>query len=60
MLTRAARTHVLEIALTREESAGGGRAAMLPARVGHKGILRVEHPPLSARDRVRLESTLAR
>jgi malate/lactate dehydrogenase len=59
MVTRAARTHVLEVALTRDESAGG-RAAMLPARVGPRGILRLEQPPLSARDRVRLESTLAR
>ena len=59
MLTRAARTHVLEVALTREEAVGG-RAAMLPARVGPRGILRIEPPPLSARDRVRLDSTLAR
>jgi malate dehydrogenase len=57
MLTRAPRTHVLEVALTREES--GGRAAMLPARLGPHGILRVESTALSARDRVRLESTLA-
>jgi malate dehydrogenase len=59
MLTRAARTHVLEVALTREEAVGG-RAAMLPARVGPRGILRIEPAPLSARDRVRLDSTLAR
>jgi malate dehydrogenase len=59
MLTRAARTHVLEVALSRDESPGG-RAAMLPARVGPGGILRLEPLPLSARDRVRLESTLAR
>jgi malate dehydrogenase len=59
MLSRAARTHVLEVALSRDESLGG-RAAMLPARVGPKGILRLEPLPLSARDRVRLESTLAR
>jgi malate dehydrogenase len=59
MLTRAARTHVLEVALTRDEAAGG-RPAMLPARVGPRGILRLESAPLSARDRVRLDSTLAR
>ena len=59
MLTRAPRTHVVEVALTREEAVGG-RAAMLPARFGPRGILRVESLPLSARDRVRLDSTLAR
>lgn len=59
MLTRAARTHVLEVALTRDEGTGR-RAAMLPARVGPRGILRIEPAPLSARDRVRLDSTLAR
>lgn len=59
MLTRAARTHVLEVALTRDEAVSG-RAAMLPARVGPRGILRIEPAPLSARDRVRLDSTLAR
>ena len=59
MLTRAARTHVLEVALTRDEAAGG-HAAMLPARVGPRGIVRLEPAPLSARDRVRLDSALAR
>ena len=58
-LTRAARTHVVEVALTRDEAAGG-QPAMLPARVGPRGILRLESAPLSARDRVRLDSTLAR
>jgi hypothetical protein len=47
------------VALTRDEAAGG-QAAMLPARVGPHGILRIEPAPLSARDRVRLDSTLAR
>jgi malate dehydrogenase len=59
MLTRAPAAHVLEVALTRDEG-GGGRAAMLPARVGPSGLVRIERPPLSSRDRVRLESTLAR
>ena len=59
MATRAPRAHVLEVALTREESAGG-RAAMLPARVGPRGVVRLESPPLSTRDRVRLDSALAR
>jgi len=59
MLTRAPRIHVLEVAVPREGSAGG-HAAMLPARVGPRGITRLEPPPLSVRDRVRLESALAR
>jgi malate/lactate dehydrogenase len=59
MVTRAPRTHALQIAFAR----GGrtsGRSAMLPARVHPPGILRVEPPPLSSRDRVRLETALAR
>jgi malate/lactate dehydrogenase len=59
MLTRDAATHVVDVALTRDEGSGG-QAAMLPARVGPSGIVHVERPPLSSRDRVRLESTLAR
>jgi malate/lactate dehydrogenase len=58
MITRAPTTHVLEVALTRDEHAGAS-AAMLPARVCPSGLLRVDRPPLSSRDRVRLESTLA-
>ena len=59
MLTRMPATYVLQAALTKDESAGG-RAAILPARVGPAGIFQVERPPLSSRDRVRLETTLAR
>lgn len=58
MVTSAPATHVLEIAQTRNEG-GSGQPVMLPARVGPAGIVRVEPPPLSARDRVRLESALA-
>jgi len=32
----------------------------LPARVGPSGLVGIERPPLSSRDRVRLDSTLAR
>lgn len=59
MLTSATTTHVLEVALPRTETAAG-HAAMLPARVGPHGIVRVDAPALSSRDRVRLESALAR
>jgi malate dehydrogenase len=58
-ILRSPATHVLEIALTRDEG-GAGRAAMLPARVGPSGLVGIERPPLSSRDRVRLDSTLAR
>jgi malate dehydrogenase len=58
-ILRSPASHVLEIALTRDEG-GTGRAAMLPARVGPSGLVRIERPPLSSRDRVRLDSTLAR
>ena len=36
----------------------GGRAAMLPARVHRRGILRMETPSLSARERTRLETAI--
>ena len=59
MITRAPRTHVLQVAVARGPAAPG-QSAMLPARVHAQGILRVEPPPLSSRDRVRLETALAR
>jgi len=59
MLTRAPRLHALQLALSRAEGPST-RSAMLPARVGPLGILRVEPPPLSSRDRVRLDTALAR
>jgi malate dehydrogenase len=59
MVTRAPRAHVLQVAVARGPSAPG-QSAMLPARLHPQGILRVEPPPLSSRDRVRLETALAR
>jgi hypothetical protein len=59
MATRAPRPCVVEVALSRAESAGG-RAAMLPVRLGPRGIVDLLSPPLSTRDRVRLDSALAR
>lgn len=59
MITRAPRAHVLQVAVVRGPALPG-RSAMLPARLCPQGILRVEPPPLSSRDRVRLETALAR
>lgn len=59
MVTRAPRAHALQVAVAVGPSAPG-RSAMLPARVHPQGILRMEAPPLSSRDRVRLETALAR
>ena len=59
MLTRAPRTHILQVVLPRDERASA-QSAMLPARVEPRGIRRVESPPLSSRDRVRLDTALAR
>jgi len=59
MLTRAPRTHILQVVLPRDERASS-QSAMLPARVEPRGIRRVESPPLSSRDRVRLDTALAR
>jgi len=59
MVTRAPRTHALQVALSRAEGPSA-RSAILPARVALHGILRVEPPPLSSRDRVRLDTALAR
>jgi malate dehydrogenase len=59
MLTRAPRTHILQVVLPKDERASG-QSAMLPARVEPRGIRRVESPPLSSRDRVRLDTALAR
>ena len=59
MLVRAPRVHVAQVALTREEGPSRG-SAILPVRVDASGIRRVEPPSLSSRDRVRLDTVLAR
>lgn len=59
MFTRAPRLHIAQVAITREEGPSAG-SAMLPVRVGKGGITRVVPPPLSARDRVRLDTVLTR
>ena len=58
MLSRAPRTHILQVVLPRDERVSG-QSAMLPARVEARGIRRVESPPLSSRDRVRLDTALS-
>jgi malate/lactate dehydrogenase len=58
-ITRAPRAHVLQVAVARGPALPG-KSAMLPARMCPQGILRVEPTPLSSRDRVRLETALAR
>lgn len=66
MLTRSPRTHALLVAGASVEAtlqgrlSSRGRTAMLPARVHRHGILRIETPSLSGRERTRLETTLAR
>jgi malate dehydrogenase len=57
--SRAPRLHVLDVALVRGET-GPGRPAMLPARVGPGGLEEVTVPVLPSRDRVRLDTVLAR
>lgn len=59
VVTRSPRTHALEVALVRGDT-GLGRPAILPARVGPAGLVRVEVPALPGRDRVRLDTVLAR
>lgn len=58
MTSRTPRTHILDVVVPREASPGGS-AAMLPVRLSPRGVDRIEAPPLSARDRVRLETALA-
>jgi malate dehydrogenase len=58
MLSRSPRTHILQVVLPRDERVSG-QSAMLPARVEPRGIRRVETPPLSSRDRVRLDTALS-
>jgi malate/lactate dehydrogenase len=59
MLTRAPHAHVVQVVPARDEHTSG-QSAMLPARFEPRGIRRVETLPLSSRDRVRLDTALAR
>ena len=56
-LTRAPRVHAATVAVTREEGSPG-LSAMMPVTLGPAGIATLVPPALSARDRVRLETTM--
>lgn len=56
-LTRASRVHTALVAVTREEGLPG-RSAMMPVTLGSNGIAALVPPALSARDRVRFETTM--
>lgn len=56
-LTRTPRVHTALVAVTREEGLPG-RSAMMPVTLGPNGIAALVPPALSARDRVRFETTM--
>jgi malate dehydrogenase len=56
-LTRSPRTHAALVAVTRDEGLPG-RSAMMPVTLDPQGIATLVPPSLSARDRVRFDTTL--
>lgn len=56
-LTRSPRVHAAQVAVTRDEGLPG-RSAMMPVTLEPKGIAALVPPSLSARDRVRFETTM--
>lgn len=56
-LTRAPRVHAALVAITRDEGEPG-RSAMMPVTLDAAGIASLVAPALSARDRVRFETTM--
>ncbi|MBY0492793.1 MAG: hypothetical protein K2Y23_01140 [Cyanobacteria bacterium] len=56
-LTRAPRVHAATVAVNRDEGSPG-RSAMMPVTLSPGGIAALVPPALSARDRVRLETTM--
>ena len=56
-LTRTPRVHAALVAVTREEGSPG-RSAMMPVILSPSGIANLVAPSLSARDRVRFETTM--
>ena len=56
-LTRAPRVHAATVAVNRDEGSPG-RSAMMPVTLGPAGIATLVPPALSARDRVRFETTM--
>lgn len=57
-ITRSPRVHAAQVAVTREEGTAG-RSAMMPVTLQPSGIASLVEPSLSARDRVRFETTMA-
>ena len=55
--TRSPRVHAALVAVTRDEGSPG-RSAMMPVTLDPKGIAALVPPALSARDRVRFETTM--
>lgn len=56
-LTRSPRVHAAQVAVTRDEGLPG-RSAMMPVTLDASGIAALVPPALSARDRVRFETTM--
>lgn len=56
-ITRTARVHAALVAVTRDEGSPG-RSAMMPVTLQPAGIATLVPPALSARDRVRFETTM--
>jgi malate dehydrogenase len=56
-ITRAPRTHMALVAVTREEGTPG-RSAIMPVTLNPQGIASIVPPALSTRDRVRYETSL--
>jgi malate dehydrogenase len=56
-LTRTPRIHAATVAVNRDEGSPG-RSAMMPVTLGPTGIATLVPPALSARDRVRFETTM--
>lgn len=56
-LTRSPRVHAALVAITRDEG-GAGRSAMLPVTLDAQGIATLVPPSLSARDRVRFDTSI--
>ena len=56
-ITKSGRVHAALVTMTREEGAAG-RSAMMPITVNPSGIATLVSPALSARDRVRFETTM--
>ena len=59
-LTRSPRVHAALVVTARDEGGVAGGSAMMPVTLRPSGISQIVAPSLSARDRVRFETTLGR